>query len=79
MHTGMRIQSNKVQKWQLARSISAEDKSFRANVSEVPAYELKTKAARGFHDIGVNFTKADLDEYISSVLSGKDYRFVITF
>ncbi|OZG67797.1 hypothetical protein BAQU_0441 [Bifidobacterium aquikefiri] len=79
MHTGMRIQSNKTQKWQLARSISAEDKNFRANVSTVPAYELKTKAARGFRDIGVNFTKTDLDEYIASVLSGRDYRFVITF
>ncbi|MCH4159858.1 hypothetical protein [Bifidobacterium sp.] len=79
MHKGMRIHSDKKQKWDMARSVSAEDRRLRATRNETKPYTLRSEAAKGFRSIGVDFTKSDLDDYVSSVLDGRDYRFVITF
>jgi hypothetical protein len=79
MHKGMRIHSDKQQKWDMARSVSAEDKKLRATSNETMPHTLRTNAVNGFRSIGVAFTKSDLDDYVSSVLDGRDYRFVITF
>ncbi|KFI84231.1 hypothetical protein [Bifidobacterium psychraerophilum] len=79
MHKGMRIHSDKNQKWDMARNVSAEDKKLRETSNEAMPHTLRSKAAQGFRSIGVNFTKSDLDDYVSSVLDGRDYRFIITF
>jgi hypothetical protein len=79
MHKGMRIHSDKNQKWDMARNVSAEDRKLRSTSNETKAHTLRSEAIKGFRSIGVDFAKSDLDEYVSSVLDGRDYRFVITF
>ena len=74
-----KIKTNKSSIFEVAKRVSLSDQALRNKYSGQSVNEFEQLAKYAFLDQGIRLTKHDLENYVRSVASGKDYRFVVAY
>lgn len=74
-----KIMTNKNAIFDMAKRVSQSDATLRNEYSGQPVDEFTKHAKYAFQNQGIRLTKQDLENYVRSVASGKDYRFVVAY
>jgi hypothetical protein len=71
--------TNKSNIFDMAKRVSESDATLRNEYSGQSVDEFTQYARYAFQNQGIRLTRQDLENYVHSVASGKDYRFVVAY
>jgi hypothetical protein len=74
-----KIMTNKSNIFDMAKRVSESDASLRNEYSGQSVDDFAQHVRYAFQSQGIRLTREDLDNYVRSVASGKDYRFVVAY
>ncbi|MCI1901320.1 MAG: hypothetical protein LKI93_01105 [Bifidobacteriaceae bacterium] len=74
-----KIMTNKSNIFDMAKRVSESDATLRNEYSGQSVDDFAQRAQYAFQSQGIRMTRQDLENYVRSVASGKDYRFVVAY